>query len=99
MTCQPLRRPTAPSPRVAASTYGPAVQQYAPSLLAALPQALPARKQRTPAWQIGLGLLSACLVGGCVLGLTVPGREDLAAPWSQISSICGWTYFMAWSIR
>ena len=36
---------------------------------------------------------------GVVVGLSVPGNSDLSSTYRPISSIIGWTYVIAWTIR
>ena len=36
---------------------------------------------------------------GVVVGLSVPGNSDLSASYRPFSSIIGWTYVIAWTIR
>jgi len=36
---------------------------------------------------------------GIIAGLVIPsGDDDMAAGWSRLSSLLGWTYFFAWSV-
>ena len=43
--------------------------------------------------------LVSSLVLGVVVGLSVPGNSDLSPGYRPISSMIGWTYVIAWTIR
>ena len=43
-------------------------------------------------------LLTCVLTGGLILGLVLPKNQNLTSPtWQMLSSIIGYTYFLAWS--
>ena len=54
-------------------------------------------------WYQRMDVDSFCLVSslvlGVVVGLSVPGNEDLSAAYRPVSSVIGWTYVIAWTIR
>ena len=55
------------------------------------------RRQKLEAWLYPV----ITVVAGLVLGLAVPDDNSLELPpsvWSRVSSVIGWTYFVAWSL-
>jgi hypothetical protein len=52
----------------------------------------PSAKQR-------LLVVALILAGSAGLALLLPTNKNLPCPFCQVSSVIGWLYFLAWSVR